>query len=185
MIIIKKKAFTIIEIAIVAALAFMIIGLILNTFFTNIKNVKTGEKINSLEFEKFMIFKEFSSTLKRFDYERIVEDDDLKITAKSKIFIKNAGGKKIQEISFIYFEDDEEHKITYRIDDKKFIREKDLVEKIVCENIEDSQFTFDGNCIGFKGNITGEGIGEDKEIVVSVETRFGIDTSLCEVIYEK
>lgn len=178
-----RKAFSLIEVAIVAALAFMIIGLILNTFFTNIKNVKTGEKINNMEFQKFMIFKEFTSTINRFDYERIFEDDDIRIVSKSRLYVKKDSGD-MKEISFSYFQDDEEHTIKYRVEGKQLVKEHDLEEKVVVDEIDNAGFIFDGKSIGFKGEIKAKAEGDGHDLIVPVEARFGIDPSICEIIYE-
>jgi hypothetical protein len=43
---------------------------------------------------------------------------------------------------------------------------------------------FDGQIVGFKGNIKGKSEGDGSDIFVPVETRFGIDPSVCDVIYE-
>ncbi|MGM0607707.1 MAG: hypothetical protein ACQESP_04715 [Candidatus Muiribacteriota bacterium] len=179
----EKRALTIVELMIVVGLSFFVINVVANTFFTNIANIKSGEKINDAEFEKFMIWKDISTNNLKLQTKKEELDDGIKITEKAKIIFEESKGDGYGRVSFINhsFPDGYKEEVSFYILNNNFYRLRDGREYVHSNRLNNGIFRFEDGHLLLEGIIEFESEISDIPYEIPLNLNFKINKRTTDV----
>ena len=182
----NRKALTVVEMMIVVALSFMVINIIANTFFSNIHNVKSGEKINLAEFEKFMIWKDISTNIMIMQPKNYLDKDGYNVSTKAEIALSNKQGDGFSEMKLTSYSFPEGFSslVTFVIEGSVIKKIVDGRDYVLSEDFNEGVFTYQNNLINLDGVIKIQTELTDKPYEVDVNLNFEINKRDIDVVIE-
>lgn len=180
----KKHGFTMVETIVAISISLVIMILVNNTFFQNVKTVKADDKINTAEFQKFLVWKSISTSILKMQCRYTLLKDGYYVTNKAKITLSGKKGKGFDKMELMSwsFPDGAESTLVFTIGDKEISRGRDGKEHALSKDFHDGAFSFKKNAVNLAGVIKIETEIGKNDYEIPVDLLFHIDRRNIDVV---